>query len=424
MIVRGGTVVTPSGLLRVDVRIEGEQVAEVGPDLGEEPDELDASGLHVFPGAVDAHVHFDEPGRTEWEGFATGSAALAAGGGTSFVDMPLNAHPPTCDAAAFALKREAAERACVVDFAFWGGLVPGNLDRLAELADCGVVGFKAFMSPTGIDDFDAADDATLRDGMARAAELGLPVAVHAEDPASLLAPQGTGWLDWARSRPVEAELAAIGKALAFAAETGCSLHVVHVSSGRGVRLVADARAAGVDASCETCPHYLAFTEDDLERLGAAGKCAPPIRTAAERDDLLAELRAGRVDLVGSDHSPGPPELKRGDDAFACWGGISGCQTLLQTLLRDVEPAEAARLAAAAPAERFRLPRKGRLEPGFDADLALVDLDAEPVLEEGDLRYRHAISPYVGMRLRGRVVATLVRGRPAGERAPRLVRPLR
>jgi allantoinase len=424
VLVRGGTLVTPSGLVRADVAIEEGRIAAVAPGLDEQPDELDASGLHVFPGVVDAHVHFDEPGRTEWEGFATGSAAAAAGGGTCVVDMPLNAHPPTLDAGSFRLKAEAAARSSACDFALWGGLVPGNLDRLGELAGCGVVGFKAFMSPSGIDDFEAADDATLRDGMARAAELGLPAAVHAESPERLLAPAGSGWLDWARSRPVEAELEAIGKALAFAEEAGCALHVVHVSTAAGVRLVAEARARGVDATCETCPHYLVFCEDDFERLGAAGKCAPPIRSDDEREALWRELAAGAIDYVSSDHSPGPPELKRGEDAFAVWGGISGCQSLLPSLLtegpaRGLDLPAIARVTAEAPAARLRLPGKGRLEPGCDADLALVDLDAEHELRAEELRYRHAISPYVGRSFRGRVVRTLLRG---GEKRGRLVRP--
>lgn len=423
MIVRGGTVVTPEGERQADVRVEDGAIAEVAPGLDEEPVEIDAAGLWVFPGAVDAHVHFNDPGRADWEGGASGSRALAAGGGTCFVDMPLNAHPPTCDADAFRAKVAALGASSVADFALWGGLVPGNLDRLGELAAAGVVGFKAFMSPSGIDDFEAADRETLRAGMARAAELGLPVAVHAESPARLLPAAGTGWLDWARSRPVEAELAAIEEALALAGETGCSLHVVHVSSARGVELVTGARARGVDATCETCPHYLLLCEDDLEGLGPLGKCAPPIRTAAERDALWDELRAGRIDFVASDHSPAPPSMKQGDDAFAAWGGISGCQSLLASLLGRLPAGDVARLTAGAPAERLRLPGKGRIEPGADADLALVRLgDVELTAPELEDRHRH--NPYVGRMFGGRTERTLLRGEDAKQPGGRLVRPAR
>jgi allantoinase len=336
------------------------------------------------------------------------------------IDMPLNAHPPTVDAAAFRAKLAAALDAAVVDFAFWGGLVPGNVGRLAELAELGVVGFKAFMAPSGIDDFEAVDDDTLGEGMAEAARLGLPVAVHAEDPALLVQPAGgRGWRDFAASRPPEAELAAIARAVGLAERTRCSLHVVHVSTGRGVRLVAEARGRGVDVTCETCPHYLVLDEDDLATLGAVAKCAPPLRPRADVAELRAQVDAGTVDLVASDHSPSPPAMKAGDDAFAAWGGISGCQSLLPLALTEGLPLE---LVSARPAARFRLPGKGRLECGADADLVLVDLAAETKLRSGDLRYRHPHSPYVGRRLRGRIAAVRLRGRPIGATSGRFVRP--
>jgi allantoinase len=258
--------------------------------------------------------------------------------------------------------------------------------------------------------------------MTRAAELGLPVAVHAEDPDRLLPPAGTGWLDWARSRPVEAELAAIEQALALASETGCSLHVVHVSTARGVRLVTEARQRGVGATCETCPHYLLLDEDDLEPLGALAKCAPPVRSAEERGALWDELRAGTIDLVASDHSPAPPHMKAGGDALAVWGGISGCQTLLVSLLGELPPPAVARLVASAPAERLRLSGKGRIEPGADADLALVRLDEEWTLERADLADRHRHNPLVGRRFRGRGVRTLLRGEAPAAGRGRLLRP--
>ena len=342
------------------------KIAAIGPDLkGRE--ELDARGLHLFPGVIDAHVHFNEPGRTEWEGWATGSRALAAGGGTACVEMPLNAHPPTLDGAAFDAKAAAASASSVVDFALWGGLTPDNLDRLEELAERGVVGFKAFMCDSGIEDFRAADDDTLHAGMAKAAELGLPVAVHAERPARLTTPDGTDWRAFVASRPVEAELEAIEVAIALAHETGCSLHVVHVSSGAGVELVA--RAEGV--TCETCPHYLTLTEDDLEELGTRAKCAPPLRSAAERAALWRHAEAGRIAFVASDHSPCPPDMK--DKPFTdAWGGIAGAQTTLGTPARtpaaadrrgiDLRERRQAAPPAQGPARAGRRRRPGARRP--------------------------------------------------------------
>ncbi len=438
-IVRGGSVVTRDGTEPADVAVLDGQIVAVERELElTAAEEIDASGLLVLPGVVDAHVHFNEPGRADWEGFARGSAAVAAGGGTCFIDMPLNAHPPTVDALAFDAKLAAALGSSLTDFAFWGGLVRTNLGDLVDLAARGVVGFKAFMCPSGIDDFAYADDATLREGMARAAELDLPVAVHAEDAelTQRLAAvaTGTGWRDFVASRPVEAELEAIERAIAIAEETGCSLHIVHVSSGRGIRLVAEAKSRGIDVTCETCPHYLVFTEDDLDELGAVGKCAPPLRPLAERDELWAELAAGSIDLLASDHSPAPAAMKTGDDFFATWGGISGCQSLLAALLpeakrRGVALAKLVNGLTAAPAERFKLPGKGRLEPGYDADFNLVDLETPGPLRADELQYRHRHSPYVDRLPHARVRRTVLRGETiwlgghrVGAPAGRLVRP--
>lgn len=424
VLVRGGIVVTAEGVAPGDIAIGEGRIVVCAPEIeGTAAEEIDARGLHVFPGVIDAHVHFNEPGRAQWEGFATGTRALAAGGATAYIEMPLNAHPPTVEAASFDLKLEAARASSLVDFAFWGGLVPGNIEQMDELAERGVVGFKAFLSNSGIEDFQAVDDLTLYEGMRRAGKLGRIVAVHAENDGitSALAQRArqegrSGVRDYLASRPAVAELEAIARAILFAQETGCALHIVHVSTGRGVALVAEARQRGVDVTCETCPHYLALTEDDVNRLGAIAKCAPPVRSVAEQTALWDAVCAGTVPIVASDHSPAPPEMKTATDFFAVWGGISGCQTLLRVLLTDgweqrhVPLATLANVTGANVADRFGLaPGKGRIAPGADADLALVDLSRSDVLHSSDLLYRHQHSPFVGRRLRGHIARTLLRG---------------
>jgi allantoinase len=411
-------VVTPAGVISADVGVDDGVIVAVEPELAGGAHEIDAAGLHVLPGGLDPHVHFNEPGRTHWEGIRTGSAALAAGGFSAYFDMPLNSTPPTTDGAAFDAKLEAARRESSVDFGLWGGLVPGA--RLEELAERGVIGLKAFMSNSGIEDFAHADDVTLFEGMAVAARLGLLVAVHAENDALTARSLGPTVRDWMDSRPVVAELEAIGRAITFAEATGCALHIVHVSSGSGVALVTAARARGVDVTCETCPHYLFLTPEEVEALGPVAKCAPPIRDAEEQHALWERLRAGEIDFVTSDHSPSSPELKEG--AFGeAWGGISGAQTTQLLLASTFPPEFAARLTTGAAA-RFGIAGKGAIEPGADADLALVDLSSEYTLAAEDLRYRHKVSPYVGRTLEARVVRTLVRGQDPAPGRGKLLRP--
>ena len=424
LIVRGGRIVTPEGIVRAELGIVRGKIVRMAPAVTDDAvATLDAAGKYVFPGIVDAHVHFNEPGRADWEGIATGSAALAAGGGTAFFDMPLNSEPPVLDAAGLRVKRAMAEEKSCTDFALWGGLTPGNLDQLAGLRDAGAIGLKAFMCDSGIASFPRTDARTLREGMKRAAKLGLLVAVHAEDEA--LAAQLTAELKaagrtdaraWLDARPVAVELAAIRTALELAGETGCALHIVHVSSPEGIALVAEARLQRADVTAETCPHYLLFNEADVVRLGPLAKCAPPLRDEKRRKALWADLRAGRIQTVGSDHSPCRPEMKDSANMFAVWGGIAGVQHGAGLLFSACEKTAAQDLPVLAAvlarnvARRFQIDdRKGQIAVGRDADFSLLEFGKARTIREDELWTRHRSSAYAGERSRARVTHTYVRG---------------
>jgi allantoinase len=425
LVLHNANVVMEDRVDRMDIAVSDGIIIALAPNLtGTAHDEFDCTPWHVFPGVIDSHVHFNEPGRTGWEGLTTGSRAIAAGGGTCFFDMPLNSTPAVLDVSAFEAKRASAEAQSVTDFALWGGLTPLNLDRLVELHDAGAIGFKAFMSDSGIADFPRADAATLRAGMKTAAALRALVAVHAESDEMTwtLAQErrSTGRTtarDYLDSRPIAAEIEAIRMACEIAGETGCDLHVVHVSSAEGVQLIATQRAAGVRVTCETCPHYLTLCDEDVLKLGAVAKCAPPVRRADERDRLINAVWDGKVNTVGSDHSPSPPELKAHDDFFAVWGGIAGAQHLLALMLdlwmRSAVPdlPLLGRLLSSNVAHRFRLPGTlGRIAVGAEANLAIVDLAATEQVAVDRLHYRHRLTPYAGRKLRGKIVRTLLRGK--------------
>jgi allantoinase len=425
LLVRGGSVVTAAGVARADIAVSQGRIARIAPRIGEQAAEVvDAAGQFVLAGIIDSHVHFNEPGRTDWEGIATGSSALAAGGGTTFFDMPLNSLPPATTAANVALKRAAAERSSRTDFGIWGGLIPGNSGEFEGMRESGVVGLKAFLCGSGVEEFPLSDPETLRVGMKKAASLGMMVAVHAEDEllsrrlAADARRRGADVRTWLSSRPVSLELEAIRTATEIAGETGCALHIVHVSSPEGVEAALEARGKGVNVSVETCPHYLLLTDEDVVRIGAPAKCFPPFRNEALRQGLWAALEAGKVDTIGSDHSPAPPEMKKSDDFFAIWGGISGCQHGFILLLSEALarwPADEAlprmtRALSENVARRFGIDRrKGRLAEGLDADITILAVGEPRALRNEELLYRHRQGPYDG-RLSGvSVVRTIVRG---------------
>ncbi len=424
---RGGRVVTEYGVREADLLVLDGVISQiVEPGAGQAREEIDARGLVVLPGVVDAHVHVNEPGRAEWEGWLAATRGAAAGGVTTIADMPLNSIPPTLDGNAFDAKYEIASRSAIVDFALWGGLVEPNGARLRELASRGVVGVKAFLCPSGVEEFPHLAPPDLEPALAAASEANILVALHCEDQETvgrateLL--RRVGRRDrraWLEARPPAAERVAIDRLGLAARATGARVHVVHASSETAVMSVSRAREAGASITVETCPHYLVFDSSDVERIGTALKCAPPIRDASTRDRLWRQIIAGGIDLVASDHSPCAAELKaRGEnDIWEAWGGVSGVQSMLPAMLtegvhrRGLSLMHLAQLLATKPAKLLGLyPRKGALRVGADADLALVDLDREWTFTRDQLATRSGISPYLGMRFRGAVARTIVRGR--------------
>jgi allantoinase len=405
-----------------ELAIEAGRVVENGCSVtGMARAEVDGAGAYCLPGGADLHVHFNEPGRTDWEGFATGSAAAAAGGITYVAEMPLNSIPSTTTVAALYAKQRAIHGKSWVDYGLWGGVVPGNADHLQALADAGVMGFKAFMSPSGTDDFENSDTSTLREAMWRIAPTGLRLALHAEDPA-VLRSAATGRrsresaADWEASRPIEAELKAVRTAIDLAGETGCPITIVHVTAAAVVDLIDEARLRGVDILCETCPHYLLLTLADAARIGPDAKCAPPLRPPRERDLLWERLWQNKIDTLGSDHSPCLPDLKSGQSFYEAWGGIAGVQHGLPGVLDAAGVDDAARmiqlsrLFAKRPAETVGLAGKGGLAPGQDADFFLVKQLGQPeAIESGSLLTRHPCSAYIGRRLGLALSGTWLRG---------------
>lgn len=424
LLIKNGTIVTADSIVQGDIAIKDGKIKEVGQALqGKADREIDANGLHILPGLIDTHVHFNEPGRTEWEGIATGSRSLAAGGATSFFDMPLNSTPPTINKENLDLKKACADEKSVVNSYFWGGLVPENIADLKELHENGVIGFKAFMSPSGIADFNHVDDETIFKGMKEIASLGSLLAVHAESTvicdqlAAEKQKQGkTTARDFVESRPIISEIEAVRRIISYAEATGCKVHVVHASSKKVVDVIQAAKERGVDITVETCGHYLALTVKDLEEKGGLAKCCPPLRDEDEVEDLWAAVANGEINVIASDHSPAPASMKTiTDNYFEGWGGISGAQSTLNIMLtegyfkRNLPLEKIVALTATNPAKLFGLENKGTIAEGYDADIAIVNLDESFELKNEDLFYRHQHSPYVGMTFKGKVKTTIVNG---------------
>jgi len=420
-IIRGRRVVCPDGERAASIQIDNRRIVSVGsfdvPAGSAAEVIVDAGNLLVSPGIVDTHVHVNEPGRTEWEGFDTATRAAAAGGVTTVVDMPLNSIPATTTVSSLRAKLDAARARCHVDVAFWGGVVPGNEAELEPLVDAGVRGFKCFLVPSGVDEFEHVDALTLRRAMPILSRRRVPLLVHAELPQYLRSHQGSTALyrHYALTRPAAAEVAAIEMMTALARETGARVHIVHVSSSDGVRAIAAAQASGVEMTGETCPHYLTIVDADIPDGATEFKCAPPIRGDADREGLWRGLESGTLALVATDHSPAPPSMKCPGDFLRAWGGIASLELSLPVVWTDARergltPSDLARWMSAAPASLAGLAgRKGAIAPGADADLVLWDTERQFTVEPSRLQQRHKLTPYAGRQLRGVVHETFLRG---------------
>jgi len=430
--VRSSRVVLPDGERAASIHIEAGVITSVDvSDVAWRADVIDVGDLVISPGIVDTHVHINEPGRTEWEGFDTATRAAAAGGVTTLVDMPLNSIPATTTVKALEAKRAAARGKCCVDVGFWGGVVPGNDGELDALVDAGVRGFKCFLVPSGVDEFPAVDERDLRRAMPILVQRDVPLLVHAELPHLIRSAkasrssdgewsarlQPSDYATYLATRPPEAEVEAIRLIVHLATGFGARTHIVHVAAAEAVEEIERAKADGVRITGETCPHYLTFAAEGIPDGATEFKCAPPIREASHRTALWDGLRRGVLDMIATDHSPAPPAMKCRGDFMRAWGGIASLEISLAAVWTNVahdagdgQRLRLARWMSEFPAALAGLAdRKGRIAAGFDADLVVWDPDAEFTVDAVALQQRHKVTPYAGRRLRGRVMSTFVRG---------------
>ena len=418
--------VTPEGIIPAAIHVRGETIERVAgyDDVPAGARVDDVGELAVLPGIVDTHVHLNEPGRTEWEGFATATTAAAIGGVTTLIDMPLNSIPPTTTRAGLAAKREAARGQCSVDVGFWGGVVPGNAAELAGLVADGVRGFKCFLVDSGVAEFGWVGEVELLPAMQILAGLHVPLLVHAEvagpidlATARLANADPRRYATYLASRPPDAEEQAIALVTGLCRTTGARTHIVHHSAASALGQIRDARAEGLPLTAETCPHYLHFTAESIPDGATSFKCAPPIRDAANREALWAALAAGTLDFVASDHSPCSPALKAIElgDFIAAWGGVSGLQLALPVIWTEASArghslSDIARWMSARPAKLAGLTGvKGAIAAGNHADLVVFDDDARVTITPDRIQHRHKVTPYAGETLRGAVCATYLRG---------------
>ncbi|WP_326569318.1 allantoinase AllB [Amycolatopsis rhabdoformis] len=431
LVVRAARAVTAAGEGPATLGVDGGRIVAVEPGIVDLPAdrvvELAADEV-LLPGLVDTHVHVNDPGRAEWEGFETATRAAAAGGVTTIVDMPLNSLPPTVDVAALEVKRKAASGRTHVDVGFWGGAIPGNTGDLRPLYDAGVFGFKCFLLHSGVDEFPPLDPAGLDAAMRELASFDALMIVHAEDSEAIEAapdPHGEKYTDFLGSRPRGAENLAITHVIEAARRTGARAHVLHLSSSDALPLIASARREGVALSAETCPHYLSFVAEEIRDGATQFKCCPPIREAANREVLWQGLADGVIDTIVSDHSPCTPELKRFDtgDFGLAWGGISSLQLGLpavwtQARQRGFSLRDVVRWMAERPAAQVGMTRKGHLAVGYDADFSVFAPDEAFVVDVAALKHRNPVSAYDQRPLAGVVRGTWLRGAPVTGDEPR------